>query len=186
MGNLYTNFPYISNDRIILRKIVETDIEELFEIYNNKNVFTYIPGDMKKNKETVLNMIGHFERDFNKRKTIFLGICLAEAPNEIVGVAEMFDYDEKVNLITIGYRLSEHCWGKGIASEAVKAMVDYLFFTVGVNRIQGFVMPENKRSQRVLEKNNFLKEGILRQSQYWKGIGIVDLTVYSLLQSDVE
>lgn len=186
MRNPYTSFPYISTDRIILRKIVNTDIEELFEIYSNKNVFTYIPGDVKKNKDTVMNMIGHFERDFNKQKNIVLGICLAEAPNEIVGVAEMFDYDEKVNMITIGYRLGERCWGRGIAPEAVKAMAGYLFFTVGINRIQGFVMPENKRSQRVLEKNHFLKEGIFRQSQYWKGIGVVDMISYSLLRSDVE
>lgn len=185
MGNLYTSFPYISTDRIILRKILKTDIEELYEIYSNKNVFTFIPGEVRRNKDTVLNMVGHFERDFNKRKNLVLGICLSEAPNEIVGVAEMFDYDEKVNKITIGYRLSEGCWGKGIAAEAVKAMVQYLFFTIGINRIQGFVMPENKPSQRVLEKNNFLKEGILRECQYWKGIGVVDLISYSLLRSDV-
>ncbi len=45
-------------------------------------------------------------------------------------------------------------------------------------------MPENVKSQRVLEKNNFTKEGILRQSQFWKGIGVVDLIVYSRLASD--
>lgn len=80
MGNLYTSFPYISTDRIILRKILKTDIEELFEIYSNKNVFTFIPGEVRKNKDTVLNMVGHFERDFNKRKNLVLGICLSEVP----------------------------------------------------------------------------------------------------------
>ncbi|MDF2513085.1 MAG: acetyltransferase family protein [Herbinix sp.] len=186
MGNPYTKLPYIVTDKVILRKIVDTDIEGLFEIYNNKNVFTYIPGDIKKNKETVQNMIGHFERDFHKRKTIFLGIYLPEAPEQIVGVAEMFEYDDKVNMITIGYRLNERYWGKGIATQTVKAMVDYLFNTVGINRIQAFVMPANVKSQKVLEKNNFIKEGILRQSQHWKGIGVVDLIVYSLLPSDTE
>jgi ribosomal-protein-alanine N-acetyltransferase len=186
MGNPYTKLPYIVTDKVILRKIVDTDIEGLFEIYNNKNVFTYIPGDIKNNKETVQNMIGHFERDFHKRKTIFLGIYLPEAPEQIVGVAEMFEYDDKVNMITIGYRLNERYWGKGIATQTVKAMVDYLFNTVGINRIQAFVMPANVKSQKVLEKNNFIKEGILRQSQHWKGIGVVDLIVYSLLPSDTE
>lgn len=182
--DLYAQFPHIVTDEVILRKIVENDIDELFEIYSNKSVFTYIPGDIKKNKVTVQNMIGHFERDFNKRKEIFLGICLADAPNEIVGVAEMFEYDAKVNMITIGYRLSERNWGKGIATRAVSAMVNYLFNTVGINRIQAFVMPANEKSQKVLYKNNFVKEGIMRQSQYWKGKGVVDLVVYSCLRSE--
>lgn len=185
MNNLYAQFPHIVTDEVILRKIVENDIDELFEIYNNENVFTYIPGDIKKNKATVQNMIGHFERDFNKRKEIFLGICSADTPNEIVGVAEMFEYDAKVNMITIGYRLSERNWGKGIATRAVSAMVDYLFNTIGINRIQAFVMPANEKSQKVLQKNNFVKEGIMRQSQYWKGKGVVDLVVYSFLRSEI-
>lgn len=186
MVNPYAKFPYIVTDKIILRKIEETDIDGLFEIYNNENVFTYIPGDIKKNKVTVQNMIGHFERDFNKRKGIFLGISLVQAPNEIVGIAELFEYDAKVNMITIGYRLNERYWGQGIATQAVKALVDYLFNTIGINRIQAFVMPANDKSQRVLQKNNFVKEGILRQSQYWQGIGIVDLVVYSILRTDKE
>ncbi|MDF2986172.1 MAG: acetyltransferase family [Eubacterium sp.] len=186
MGNPYAQFPNIVTDKVILRKIEDTDIDGLFEIYSNKNVFTYIPGDIKKNKDTVKNMIGHFERDFNKRKIIYLGIFLPEEPNKIVGVAEMFEYDDKVNRITIGYRISERHWGKGIATQTVKAMVQYLFTTAGINRIQAFVMPENKKSQEVLHKNNFVKEGIMRQSQFWKGIGVVDLVVYSLLHSDLE
>lgn len=184
MGNPYNQFPHIVTDKVTLRKVVETDVDGLFEMYSSENVFTHIPGDTKKNRATVHNMIGHFERDFQKRKAIFLGICLTEAPNEMVGLAEMFEYDAKVNMITIGYRLNERYWGKGIATEAVKAMVDYLFNTVEINRIQAFVMPANDKSQKVLQKNNFVKEGTLRQSQYWKGKGVVDLVVYSLIHSD--
>lgn len=183
MGDPYAEFPHIAKGKVILRKIVESDIDGLFEIYNNENVFTYIPGEIKKNRDTVQKMIGHFERDFNKRKAIFLGICSAEAPSEIVGVAEMFEYDAKVNMITIGYRLSKRNWGKGIATEAVRAMVDYLVNTAGINRIQAFVMPANENSQKVLQKNSFIKEGIMRQSQYWQGKGVVDLVVYALIGS---
>ncbi len=184
MINLYDQFPQIMTDKVILRKIEETDIEKLFEIYSNKNIFDYIPGDVKKSKVTVLKMIGHFERDFTKGKTIFLGICLTEAPAEIVGIAEIFDYDRKVNMVTIGYRINENNWHKGIATQAVEAIVDYLFNTCEINRIQAFVMPENANSHKVLQKNKFVYEGVMRQSQYWKNRGIVDLAVYSRLHSD--
>lgn len=184
--NPYEQFPHIVAEEITLRQIVDSDLDNLFEIYSNEKLFQYSPVMIKKNKDTVANMIGHFERDFNKRKGIFLGICLNSQPNNIVGVAEMFDYSSDVNMITIGYRLNDKFWGKGIATKTVKAMAYYLFNDIGINRIQAFVMPENIKSQNVLQRNWFNKEGIIRQGYVWKGQGVVDLILYSLLKSDTE
>jgi len=182
--NPYEQFPRIVADEIILRKIVDSDIDSLYEIYSNEKLFQYSPVMLKKNKDTVANMIGHFERDFNKRKEIFLGICLNSDPDNIVGVAEMFDYSKDVNMITIGYRLNDRFWAKGIATRTVKAMTNYLFEYIGINRIQAFVMPENIKSHNVLQRNGFIKEGIIRQGYVWKGHGVVDLVLYALLKSD--
>lgn len=182
--NPYDQFPHITTDEITLRKIVPSDIDSLFEIYNNEELFLYSPYMIKKNKDTVANMIGHFERDFNKKKEIFLGITLNDTPDFIVGVAEMFDYNCDVNMITIGYRLNDRFWGKGIATKTVKAMTDYLFNDTGLNRIQAFVMPENTKSLSVLRRNNFVEEGVIRQGHIWKGKGVVDLTLFSMLKSE--
>lgn len=182
--NPYEQFPHIVTGEITLRKIVASDLDNLFEIYSNEKLFQYSPVMLKKNKATVANMIDHFERDFYKRKEIFLGICLNSEPNNIVGVAEMFDYSQDVNMITIGYRLNDSFWGKGIATKTVKAMTDYLLNDIGINRIQAFVMPENIKSQNVLQRNGFVKEGLIRQGYVWKGKGVVDLISYSLLKSD--
>jgi [ribosomal protein S5]-alanine N-acetyltransferase len=182
--NPYDQFPHIVGDEITLRKIVPLDLDSLYEIYSNERLFQYSPMMLKKNKETVANMIGHFERDFNKRKEIFLGICLNSNLDSIVGVAEMFDYSADVNMITIGYRLNDKFWSKGIAIKTVKAMAEYLFNDIGINRIQAYVMPENIKSQNVLQRNGFVKEGLIRQGHIWKGQGVVDLVLYSLLKSD--
>lgn len=178
---LYEQFPYIVKDGVILRKILASDLEDIFEIYRNEKLFRYTPIMIKKNKNTVANMIEHFERDFNKRKCIFLGICLNDKPNNIVGIAEIFDYSNDVNMITIGYRLNDRFWSKGIATKAVKAMTDYLFNDIGINRIQSFVMPENIKSQNTLQRNGFKKEGIIRQGYVWKGQGVVDLILYYII-----
>ncbi|SCN21541.1 putative ribosomal N-acetyltransferase YdaF [Clostridium sp. N3C] len=184
--NLYDQFPYIVTDEITLRKIVDSDLDSLFEIYNNENLFQYTPVKLRKSKVAVAHMIGHFERDFYKRKGIFLGICLNNEPNHIVGVAEIFDYSADTNMVTIGYRLNESYWSKGIATKTVKAMTEYLFRDIGINRVQAFVMPDNIKSQKVLQRNGFDKEGLIRQGYYWKGQGVVDLIVFSLLRSNVE
>lgn len=183
--NLYEQFPHIVTDKITLRKIVDSDIDNLFDIYNNEKLFQYTPVNHKKNRTTVQNMIGHFDRDFHKQKEIFLGICLSDNLNKIIGVAEIFDYNREVNMVTIGYRLNEQYWGKGIATWTVKAMTDYLFNHIGINRIQAFVMPENIKSQYVLQRNGFINEGLIRQGYVWKGKGIVDLVLFSLLKTDI-
>ena len=180
----YDQFPNIAGDEITLRKIVPSDVDCLFEIYSNEKLFLHSPVMLKKNKDTVANMIGHFERDYNKKKEVFLGISVNSEPDHIVGVAEMFDYDSAVNSITIGYRLNDRFWGKGIATKTVKAMVDYLFQDIGINRIQAFVMPENVKSLNVLKRNGFLQEGIIRQGNVWKGKGVIDLALFSLIKSD--
>ena len=183
--NLYEQFPYIVTDEITLRKIVDSDLHSLFEIYSNEKLFQYTPLMIKKNNDTVANMIGHFERDFHKRKEIFLGISLNSDPDNIIGVAEIFDYSQDINMVTIGYRLNDRFWSKGIATKTVKAMIDYLFTEVGINRVQAFVMPENIKSQNVLQRNGFVKEGYIRQGYLWKGKGVIDLILYSLLRSDI-
>lgn len=180
----YDHFPHITSDEITLRKIIPSDIDSLFEIYSNEKLYLHSPVMLKKNKETVANMIGHFERDFNKKKTIFLGITQNANPDCIVGIAEMFDYDSNVSSITIGYRLNDRFWGKGIATKTVKAMTDYLIKDIGINRIQAFVMPENVKSLNVLKRNNYVEEGVIRQGYNWKGHGVVDLTLFSMLKSE--
>jgi [ribosomal protein S5]-alanine N-acetyltransferase len=182
---LFSEFPFIQTSEISLRKIGKTDLDDLYEIYSNENLFKYRPSEAKKNKSTVENMISHFERDFNKKKTIFLGICLNENLKRIIGVAEIFDFDAKVNMVTIGYTLNENYWGNGVATKTAKALVDYLFNTIEVNRVQAFVMPNNIKSKNVLLRNGFTKEGTIRQGAAWSGKGIIDLEVYSFLKSDL-
>ena len=182
--NLYDRFPHIITEEITLRKIIPSDIDSLYEIYSNERLFVHSPNMLKKNKDTVANMIGHFERDFNKQKMIYLGITTNDNPDFIVGVAEMFDYIRDVNMITIGYRLNDRYWGKGIATKTVKAMTDYLFNDIGINRVNAFVMPENIKSLDVLRRNRFVEEGTIRQGFVWKGKGVVDLTIFSMLKSD--
>jgi len=183
--NPFSRFPRIERETILLREIVAADLDALCELYQNPRIYRYIPGDVKKTRETVLHMVEHFARDFQKGKELFLAICPADAPDRLVGVAEVFDYDPQVGMVTIGYRLCEEEWGKGYAARAVRALCDYLFCEVGLRRIQAFVMPENTASLRVLDACGFSREGLIRQGNYWKGRGIVDLVLFSLLEGEL-
>lgn len=119
-----------------------------------------------------------------KKAKVKWGIFLKKAPEKLVGIMVANDFNQKVNMVTIGYFLAESYWGKGIATKAVNVLVKFLFETVSVNRIQAEVMPLNENSKRVLLKNGFIKEGTIRQANVWAGKGIVDLEIYSILKED--
>ncbi|MBW5470407.1 GNAT family N-acetyltransferase [Brevibacillus formosus] len=183
---LFNQFPILKSNRVTLKKIEEQHLDEVFELYSNDNVFAYCGIIPKHNKETVKNMIGHFERDYQKKSRIKWGIFANDNADHLLGIIEAFDFQQKVNMVTIGYFLSEGHWGKGIATEAVNILLHFLFMDVNVNRIQAEVMPPNETSKKVLLKNGFIKEGTLRQATLWSGKGIVDLEIYGMLKEDYE
>jgi RimJ/RimL family protein N-acetyltransferase len=181
---VFEQFPILKSDDFILKKIEEHHLDELYEIYSNNKVFEYCGIIPKHNKNTVKNMIGHFERDYNKKSRVKWGIFANTQPNRLLGIIEAFDFHQKINMVTIGYFLAEQNWGKGIATEAVKALIHFLFMDANINRIQAEVMPLNETSKKVLLKNGFIKEGTLRQATLWSGKGIVDLEIYSMLKDE--
>jgi len=64
----------------------------------------------------------------------------------------------------IGYWLGEEYWGRGIMTEAVRAMTDYAFTHFDVNRIFAGILEYNLASTKVLEKNGYVFEARLKQA----------------------
>lgn len=181
---VFEEFPVLESANLVLKKIEDVHLQDVYAIYNNDKVFEYCGIIPKHNMKTVSKMIQHFERDYNKQSRIKWGIFRKNESDTLVGIIEAMDFNRKVNMVTIGYFLAEVHWGKGIASEAVHTIVKFLFEDVHINRIQAEVMPANDFSKKVLLKNGFIKEGLLRQATLWSGKGIVDLEIYSILQED--
>ena len=66
----------------------------------------------------------------------------------------------------------------------MRAGCAYLFRTIGVRRVQAYVLPIHYRAAHLFEGCGFQKEGTIREGFLWPDKGIVDLTLYSLLPSD--
>lgn len=77
--------------------------------------------------------------------------CVLKETQRVIGfcgLKYLSDFDE----VDIGYRFIPECWGKGLATEASSACLEFGFSVIGLPRIVAFVMPENAASIRVLEK----------------------------------
>jgi RimJ/RimL family protein N-acetyltransferase len=86
-----------------------------------------------------------------------------------------------VKLLEIGYDLLPSERGKGYGTEATQLMVDYLFLSMDVSRIQATISIRNKASERVLEKAGFTREGTIRKTS--RGARR-DAYLYSILREE--
>ena len=83
----------------------------------------------------------------------------------------------------IGYNIVTKERGKGYETEAVQLMVDYLFLSQNISRIQAMIDVRDKSSQSVLEKTGFRKEGTCRKSSFVRGAW-ADSHLYSILREE--
>lgn len=81
----------------------------------------------------------------------------------------------------LGYYVAEECWGKGIATQAVKEICEYVFANTDIVRIFAEPFSFNAASQRVLEKNGFVKEGVLKSNAFKCG-KLADMTMYAKIK----
>ena len=85
----------------------------------------------------------------------------------------------------VGYTFAKEKWGRGYATEALSAMVEYLFDAVGVTRVCGMLHPDNPASAMVLERTGLLFEGHTRSS-FWLAGDVSDDWIYGMTRSDWE
>ena len=103
--------------------------------------------------------------------------------NTVIGSCGFHKWVKDHSRSEIGYEIHSKYQNKGYMSEAIKEVINYGFNKMKLNRIEALVDPENENSIRILEKNSFLKEGVLR-GHFKNGNEFEDSIVYSLLRSD--
>lgn len=82
-----------------------------------------------------------------------------------------------------GITLAPECRGKGLAAEALRALLGHLFGTLGLHRVHASVDPRNHASVALLERLGMRREAVFRESLWFRGAWVDDL-VYALLASE--
>ena len=83
----------------------------------------------------------------------------------------------------LAFDLAPAHWGKGLMRQAVAAVLQWIYRQDLVNRVHAFVRIDNRRSQRLLERSGFVREGCLRSYRVCRGRPH-DFYLYGLLRSD--
>ena len=158
MHQLFEVFPRLESERLLLREWEPGDARTLAEITRNPAVYRYLPTFLfEQSLADPAEVIARARAEcFDAKDSILLGICLKDGPDGIAGIAEIYNYEPQKEKASVGYRLNERFWGRGIAGETAALLKKYLLEETDVRKITAHVMAENAASARVLEKNGFL------------------------------
>ena len=106
--------------------------------------------------------------------------------NTVIGSIGIFR-QENIHRQTaeLGYYIAEEYWGKGIMTEAVRQICEYVFRESDIIRIYAEPFVYNIASCRVLEKAGFQYEGTLRSNAV-KNSKVIDMKMYSLLKEEIK
>lgn len=162
MNEISGKFPIIETERLILRKLETTDINDLFEILSSEKVTKYYGKCPMKNLSEAEDLILKFHKAFYEQKSIRWGIELKER-NRIIGTCGFHCWNKNHFRAEVGYELGEAFWNKGYATEAISSILIYGFELMNLKRIEAIVYPENKPSEKLLLNLGFEHEGLLKK-----------------------
>ena len=174
----------IYTNRLLLRKFNVFDAEEVFKNWSNdEEVTKYLTWNPHTNLNVTKDLLDSWVLNYKIPSTYNWGIELRDTFN-IIGNVGVINFNEKNLSCEIGYCLSRKYWGKGIMSEALEEVINYLFSKVNFNRIEAKHHVDNIASGKVMLKCKMKYEGTLREFRRGKNKEFVDLAVYSILKSD--
>jgi ribosomal-protein-alanine N-acetyltransferase len=110
------------------------------------------------------------------------GVAL-QHDDQLVGTCGFNEWSQVHRWAELAFDLAPARWGNGLMRQAVTAVLQWTYRQDLVNRVHAFVRVDNTRSQRLLERSGFVREGCLRSYRVCRGEPR-DFYVYSLLRSD--
>jgi [ribosomal protein S5]-alanine N-acetyltransferase len=172
-------FQNLESDRLLLRQITNDDANEIFALRSNVETMKYIPRPLVTTNEEALEHIKMIQDKLEKNEGINWAITLKGNP-KLIGIIGHYRIRWEHFRSEIGYMLLGEYHGKGITTEAIQMLVDYGFNKMNMHSLEGIIDPANTASERVLEKNGFVKEAHLIENEFYDG-KFLDSVIYSLV-----
>ncbi len=174
----------LETDRLILRRYVNEDAAAMYKNWaSDSEVTKFLMWQPHSSKEVSQGITEEWVKLYSNENYYHWAIVLKENGDEPIGDIAVVEMKENISTVHIGYCIGRAWWHKGITSEALKAVMDFLFDEADVNRIESRHDPRNPHSGGVMKKCGMKYEGTLRSAD-WNNQGICDACYYALLRSE--
>ncbi len=168
---------------IELRVMDESDAEAFHRLNStdNANMRLWLPArDTERTLEETQDFIQELRRGFTDDKGLAAGIWYRGRLAGFVDAQRIVRSHKKTE---IGYWLGTSFEGRGIMARACRAIIDYNFGELGLNRIEVECASDNLPSRKIPERLGFTEEGVIRQAA-WLNDRFVDYVIYGLLADE--
>lgn len=170
--------------RLTLRRFTPDDADAMFQTWaNDEEVTRYMMWAPHGLPEATRQLLTHWCAAYEDPNTYNWAI---EYEGALIGNISVTRLHQKCEWAELGYCIGRAYWGKGIMSEAAKAVIDFLFSEVGVHRIGISHVVENPASGRVAQKCGLTFEGTKREFYKTSAGEFLDVSDYGILRSEWE
>lgn len=174
----------IKTERLTLRKFVFEDANAMYENWaKDERVTKYLTWPPHENLETTRYVLSLWCNDY-KNDNFYQWAIIFEG--KVVGSISVVRISDENELAELGYCIGHDYWGKGIMSECVKAVTDFLFSQVGVNRVCICHAVKNPASGMVAKKCNFSFEGTHKEEFKSQWGEYLDISYYAIVKKEWE
>ena len=176
---IFKKMPTIRTARLTLRKMSVSDSADMYDYSRRSIVTKYLLWTEHESETQTYNFLSDVS-DWYKRGAYFDWAVTLTDSGKMIGTCGFTSIDFENGRAEVGYVLNPDFWGRGIATEAVSAVIEFAFKELGANRVEAHFIEGNNASLRVMEKCGMSFEGYLRQYMLIKGeyknIGIAAVT----------
>jgi [ribosomal protein S5]-alanine N-acetyltransferase len=168
--------------RLTLRFVEERDIDAFFAIYSDAQVARYLSKPAQTERAQAVKMVGNVLTGYADGSSVTFAMERRE-DRVVVGNVMLFRFNEESRRAEIGYSMARTHWGHGYMDEALRAVIDYAFGPLDLNRLEADIDPRNASSAKSLKRLGFREEGVLRERWIVAGEKS-DTAYYGLLASE--
>ncbi|MDE9364041.1 GNAT family N-acetyltransferase [Luteipulveratus sp. YIM 133132] len=168
----------------MLRPFEDSDAEDLFSLLSDAQVLRYWDEPAWTDRGRAKEFVAKCRRMSDEGTGARLAVDRAD-DGAFLGWCSLTRWDPDYRSAGMGFCFTEASWGHGYATEVVRAVLDWAYTTLDLNRVQAETDTRNLACARVLEKAGFVREGHLRQDCIVNG-EVSDSWVYGLIASDRE
>ena len=166
-AKLFRHIPVLNTERLILRKILISDFEDMYEYSSNSEVTKYLLWSCHSSPEYTKQYIEYLQGRYKIGDFFDWAITLKDT-RKMIGTCGFTRFDYTNNSAEIGYVLNPSFWGCGYCTEAVRRIIKFGFEDLNLNRIEAKFIKENAMSRRVMERSGMIFEGTMKSAIYNK------------------
>lgn len=181
----FAKFPEIRTRRLILREPTLRDLRWYFDHFSRPEMVWGGGEPGPKDMAAARGELRRYLVDLFRERQGFRWLIMLKGEDRPIGSLGFYKWSPSLeHQAEMGYDLQKEYWGRGIMTEAMKAVIDFGFKKMKLHRIEVLIMPRNKRSIRLVKRLGFTKEGVIRQRGFDEFGNYADDILFSLLESE--